>query len=143
MKNVIICYTDGAARGRNPHGQTAAAFAAYDATGREVHHEVAALGVGSNNFAEYTALIMACRWADATNVTDLTIRTDSELMQRQVTGKYAVRAENIQRLLSEAAMYFAVIPEFRIEWVKAHNGEVGNERVDALCNFALDQREGK
>lgn len=128
-----VLHCDGAARG-NPG--PAAIGAILFAPGR-VEPVVAVserIGPATNNVAEYRALIAGLQAARAVGVSRLVVRSDSELLVRQMTGRYRVRAAGLKPLHREAAglvqQFAAVVFE-----------EVPRERnslADELANAALD-----
>ena len=82
----------------NPGGHATWAWAAYSRTGREQTHDSGYIGHGpgmTNNISDYTALIRALTWLrDTCRKTDHTTRcsSDSQLIIKQMTGEYGVRA---------------------------------------------------
>lgn len=140
MPRTIEAYTDGACRVTNP-GLASCAFVVY-IDGQEHHSAKFFLGdCVTNNVAEYLGLINLLEWADANKITGITIRSDSQLIVNQVNGRWNCRMD----LLSLRAKAYALLirGSHTLKWVRGHNGEVGNERVDALCNQALDEVQGK
>ena len=91
MKYVIYC--DGAAKG-NP-GPAGAGFAVYDETGVLIHSVAVPLGNTTNNIAEYSALIEAAEFIKTLNPARADFMLDSELLVRQLSGQYKVRAEHL------------------------------------------------
>jgi ribonuclease HI len=81
---------DGASRG-NP-GQAGAGAVIKDPHGNVVRQLRKYLGVMTNNMAEYSALVMALAEAKAMGAAEVSVFADSELMVKQLTGKYKVRA---------------------------------------------------
>jgi ribonuclease HI len=94
------------------------------------------LGTATNNFAEYSALVTAVRFAVFTRCNDLTIYADSELVVKQITGEYQVRNENIRPLYDSAKRWISLIPRFSIQHVRREN----NKEADKLANQAMDTR---
>ena len=90
---------DGAARG-NP-GPAAFAFVIRH-DGEEVLEENGLLGETTNNIAEYTALLRALARAKELQGTDILIRSDSELLVKQMNGQYRVKNEGLIPLHKEA-----------------------------------------
>ena len=94
------------------------------------------LGVGTNNFAEYSALITAVRFAAFIRCQSLHVFADSELVVKQIKGEYAVKNDNIRVLHESARRWISVIPEFSISHVRREqNGE-----ADKLANLAMTTR---
>jgi ribonuclease HI len=94
------------------------------------------LGVQTNNFAEYSALILALRFAVARRTEALKVYSDSELVVRQVRGQYKVRNENIRTLYESALRWIDLIPRFSIEHVRREF----NKDADGLANAAMDSK---
>jgi len=135
MKKLTI-YTDGASRG-NP-GLAACAWLILD--GCEVlEAESAGAGENTNNFAEYTALINALRSAKkycTAEETEIDVYSDSELMIRQVTGQYAVRASALKPLYAEVKRLAESYASVSYTHVPRENPYVSS--CDWMCNQALD-----
>ena len=96
---VAVIHIDGASRG-NP-GDAAYAVV-INAPGREPVEEFGALGKETNNVAEYTALVRALERAKTLGLTRLHIKSDSELLVKQINGEYLVKNEDLKWLFDEA-----------------------------------------
>ena len=94
------------------------------------------LGTQTNNFAEYTALVTALRFAAAFRCEELRVYSDSELVVKQIKGQYKVKNENIRPLYQAARRWIDVISRFSIEHVRREF----NKDADALANVAMDSR---
>ena len=94
------------------------------------------LGVGTNNYAEYSALLSALRFAVFTRCEELQIYADSELVVKQIKGEYQVKNEGIRLLYDNALRWLALIPHFSISHVRREN----NKHADKLANIAMDTR---
>src|SRR5262245_40597316 len=92
-------YTDGASRG-NP-GPAAIAFVIQQPGQPDIAHGET-IGVATNNFAEYTAMIRALEAAHKIGAKLIRLHSDSELMVRQLRGEYRVKNPDIQLLYDEA-----------------------------------------
>ena len=92
------------------------------------------LGVGTNNFAEYSALLTALRFAVSTRCEELQVYADSELVVKQINGEYQVKNESIRALFDSAQRWIALIPRFTI----AHVRRESNKEADQLANRAMD-----
>src|SRR5436190_2458446 len=79
------------------------------------------LGTGTNNYAEYSALLSALRFAVFSRCEELQIYADSELVVKQITGEYQVKNENIRPLYDAAIRWITRIPHFSIEHVRREN----------------------
>src|SRR5215469_4024698 len=76
------------------------------------------LGNGTNNFAEYSALLTALRFAVFARCEELHIYADSELVVKQIKGEYQVKNEGIRTLYEGALRWIALVPRFSIEHVR-------------------------
>ena len=94
------------------------------------------LGPQTNNFAEYSALIVALKFAIAQRSETLKVYSDSELVVKQIQGSYKVRNENIRPLYESAIRWIALIPDFSIEHVRREF----NKDSDQLANDAMDTK---
>lgn len=94
------------------------------------------LGTGTNNFAEYSALLAALRFAVFTRCEELQVFADSELVVKQIKGEYRVQNENIRVLYDSAIRWIRLIPSFSINHVRREN----NKEADKLANLAMDTR---
>ena len=130
---VYVAYADGASRG-NP-GPSAIGVVIFDGEGREVHRESRRVGHGTNNEAEYRAAIAALEAALGLGASHLELRLDSELVVRQLTGRYRVRNPRLMPLYGRL-----VDLRTRFQSVTFRNlPRAGNRLADALANQALDR----
>jgi ribonuclease HI len=97
------------------------------------------LGTQTNNFAEYTALVTALRFAAAMRCDAVKVFSDSELVVKQVRKEYKVKNANILPLYEAALRWIGVIPRFSIEHVRREF----NKDADALANDAMDARANR
>src|SRR5215510_3932287 len=82
------------------------------------------LGTGTNNFAEYSALLAALRFAVFSHAAELQVFADSELVVKQIKGEYQVKHEGIRLLYDSAVRWIKLIPRFSITHVRReHNQE--------------------
>ncbi len=124
-------YCDGASRG-NP-GPAALGFSILlDEV--EIASEGRALGTLTNNQAEYLSLKAGLEAARALGLSNLDIFMDSELVVRQITGRYKVKNEGLKPLFAEVT---ALLKGFG-DWKIRHVPRAENSRADALANQALD-----
>ena len=125
-------FTDGGARG-NP-GPAAAAFVLEREDGTVLDARGDAIGVQTNNVAEYTALVNGLKRAAELGVTEIEVVSDSELMVKQMRGEYRVKNEALQNLSLRASRLARQLG--RVEYTNVRREE--NELADALVNAALD-----
>jgi ribonuclease HI len=130
----LILYTDGAARG-NP-GPAAIGIVLADAQGKEIETLGEVLGETTNNEAEYRALLRGVRRALAHHADEIEIRTDSELLARQLDGTYRVKAAHLKPLHAQALRALSRFVHVSIRHVPREQ----NRRADALANQALDKK---
>src|SRR5215831_8823946 len=95
------------------------------------------LGTGTNNFAEYSALLAALRFAVFSRCEELKVFADSELVVKQIKGEYQVRNEAIRVLYDSALRWITLIPRFSISHVRREN----NKEADSLANLAMDTHQ--
>ncbi len=132
MTRVILC-TDGAARG-NP-GPAAIGVVLADAKGNILQELGETIGRTTNNEAEYRALLRGLALA-AERSDEIEVRTDSELMARQLKGSYRVKAAHLKPLHEQAQRALARFKRATIVIVPREL----NRRADALANAALDKQ---
>ena len=93
------------------------------------------LGNGTNNFAEYSALLAALRLAVHLRCQELTVYADSELVVKQIKGDYQVKNEGIRFLYEAALRWIDLVPTFSIHHVRREQ----NKEADKLANLAMDR----
>jgi ribonuclease HI len=125
-------FTDGGARG-NP-GPAAYGYVLEAEDGTVLAAEGKAIGVATNNVAEYSGLIAGLGRAAELQVPELEVVSDSELMVKQMRGEYRVKNEALRDLFVEANRVARRLGSVEYRHVKrAHN-----ELADKLVNEALD-----
>ena len=127
-----ILHIDGGARG-NP-GPAGVGIVLADDDGTPLHEAGYFLGKTTNNVAEYHGLLRGIECARKLGADRLTIRSDSELMVRQLHGEYRVKAAALKPLFQEAKENLATFGEWSIEHVYREQ----NTRADELANAAMD-----
>ena len=125
-------WTDGGSRGNPGPAAFAYVLEADDGTVLDARGE--AIGVATNNVAEYSALVAGLRRAVDAGVAELEVRSDSELMVKQMRGEYRVKNRELQTLFVEASR--AAREVGRVTYV--HVRREHNELADRLVNEALD-----
>jgi len=133
----IIIHTDGGARG-NP-GPAACAFVAED-EGKVLHRDSKNLGINTNNFAEYSAVVLALEWL-VENKQKLAGRnvyfySDSELIVKQINGQYKIKNE-ILKLLNATVVKLRKQSGLNIFFknILRHDNKI----ADQLVNDELDK----
>ncbi|MDY6967694.1 MAG: ribonuclease HI family protein [Spirochaetota bacterium] len=127
----LVMYIDGASKG-NP-GPSGIGIVIYDVDDRQVGKVSSYLGIGTNNFAEYSALIRALKIAIYFKTNVLKIRTDSELVVKQLKGEYKVNSDKIRPLYNEAVKLKKMIKNCKID----HIPRSLNDKADYLANRAV------
>jgi len=94
------------------------------------------LGKATNNIAEYKSLLLALRKAHELGIRSLVVHTDSELLHRQLTGRYKVRSKHLIPLFLEARRLLERFESFRIE----HVPRAQNREADRLARAARRNR---
>jgi ribonuclease HI len=125
-------FTDGGARG-NP-GPAAAAYVIEAEDGSVLDSLGTAIGVATNNVAEYTALVDGLRRATELGVTELEVVSDSELMVKQMRGEYRVKNAALRELNERAVRLARALGAVRFTAVRREE----NALADSLVNDALD-----
>ena len=127
-------FTDGASRG-NP-GQAGAGAVLLGADGEELAARAEYLGVCTNNVAEYRALLLGLDEALARGCQQLAISLDSELIVRQIQGRYKVKNETLLPLYAQVQQRLARLGS----WSISHVLRAQNSRADQLANQGIDNR---
>jgi len=130
----VVAYADGASRG-NP-GPSSYGVVVYDEAGVELHTGGRALGHGTNNQAEYEGAIAALEAALGLGAANVTLRLDSELIVRQLTGRYRVKNPKLIPLHKRLLALRTRFRRLTIEHVPREKNKV----ADRLANEALDRR---
>lgn len=134
--DVTTAYIDGASRG-NP-GPASYAVILKGPDGKVVLELGKYFGRATNNVAEYYGLIHALDSAASRGITRLRVRSDSELLVRQVEGRYKVKSADLKPLFERAQKLARGFAWFAIEYIPREE----NREADRLANQALD-RTGK
>ena len=127
-------YVDGASRG-NP-GPAGVGVVALDGQANPVYWLSQPLGETTNNVAEYLALIYGLQWAARAGYTTVGVKTDSELLVRQIHGQYKVRDPQL-RLFHDLAQH--LLAQFN-QWSLAHVPRTQNRPADRLASAAAARR---
>jgi ribonuclease HI len=127
--------TDGGARGNPGPAAYGYVLEAEDGTVLDAHGE--AIGIATNNVAEYRALVEGLRRAVEAGVDELNVVSDSELIVKQMRGEYRVKNAALRELSEEAAELARQIGRVTYTAVRRED----NELADRLVNEALDRGE--
>jgi ribonuclease HI len=136
IADVHTAHIDGAARG-NP-GPASYGVAILRPDGKPLEQLRKYIGRMTNNVAEYYALIAALDYAAANGIKKLRVKSDSELLVRQMKGIYKVKSGDLKPLHERAKKLAAALEHFDIQHVPRQQNSI----ADALANEALDSSSG-
>lgn len=129
----IFAHCDGGARG-NP-GPSGFGAVVVDGSGSVIAELSEFLGIQTNNFAEYSGLLAVLDYALKHGHRKLKVVSDSELMVKQIQGKYQVKSPGLRPLYDEAKRRIARLDGFEISHALRHK----NKDADRLANEAMDR----
>ena len=132
----IVAYIDGGARG-NP-GPAGYGVRIEDEQGTLVSEFHGFLGTSTNNVAEYHGLLAALRYARDHGHRRVRIKSDSELLVKQMRGEYRVKNAGLQPLFQEASVLARHLDRIVYEHVRREQ----NKDADRLANTAMDNALG-
>jgi ribonuclease HI len=130
----VRLYSDGAARG-NP-GLAGAGAVLVEPSGQVVDRIGKFLGTQTNNYAEYMGLLLGLRRARELSVREVEVFADSELMLRQLGGRYQVKSASLRPLYEEALSLFNDFERVKL----VHVPREMNRAADEMSNRAIDER---
>lgn len=133
----MVAYIDGGARG-NP-GPAGYGAHIEDPSGKTIAELSEYLGHQTNNFAEYSGLVAALEYAVQHGYKSVQIVSDSELLVKQIRGKYKVKSESLLSIYNEARTLIRKLDGFAIR----HTLRAGNKDADRLANLAMDRGTGR
>jgi ribonuclease HI len=129
----INAHCDGGARG-NP-GPSGYGALIQDSKGSVIAELSEYLGLRTNNYAEYSGLLGCLQYALDHNHPRLRVVSDSELMVKQIQGKYQVKSPDLKPLYEEAKRRIGRLDGFEISHALRHK----NKDADRLANEAMDR----
>ncbi|OFW06251.1 MAG: hypothetical protein A3G20_02750 [Acidobacteria bacterium RIFCSPLOWO2_12_FULL_59_11] len=129
----LVAYIDGGSRG-NP-GPAGFGVVLQDAKGHTVDTLAEFLGEATNNVAEYRALLAALEYAAEKKCRRLKVYCDSELIARQMQGRYRVKSPDLKPLYQRAQQLSSLLEHFAIEHIPREK----NHLADRLANEAMDR----
>jgi ribonuclease HI len=133
-RSSLRLHVDGASRG-NP-GEAGFGVHVTGEDGLVIASLYGYLGRATNNVAEYQALVHGLRFALARGASSVDVCSDSELLVRQIEGRYRVKNPGLQPLHREAKSLLARFERARV----VHVPRERNREADALANRAVDER---
>lgn len=132
---VITVYTDGGSRG-NP-GPAAYGYVINNDLGERICEEGKAIGVNTNNYAEYSGILAAINKASELFPPDrvvLKFYMDSEVAKKQLTGEYTIRNANLKILYTQIKAREKSFAKVEYHHIRREF----NKEADRLVNLALD-----
>ena len=129
----IVAYIDGGARG-NP-GPAGYGVRIETVNGLLVSELQGSIGVATNNVAEYRGLIAALTYIDENSYRDVVIKSDSQLLTKQMTGKFRVRHPGLVPLHKQAITLVQKLGRVAFEHIPRED----NAEADRLANIAMDK----
>jgi probable phosphoglycerate mutase len=109
---------------------------AFDPDAMAVAVVARALGVRTNNVAEYAGLVLALREAERLGAQEVDLRLDSKLIVEQLNGRWRVKDAKLQPLWADTLRTLRAFPG---GWTAAHVPRAQNSLADALANEAIDR----
>ncbi|MEX2271683.1 MAG: ribonuclease HI family protein [Vicinamibacterales bacterium] len=131
----INVWIDGGARG-NP-GPAGYGVHVEDAGGAVLAELHGALGIATNNVAEYNGLLAALQWAIDHGYGEVHVRADSELLVKQMRGEYKVKHDGLKPLVARARLLMMQLGRVDFEHVRREL----NKNADRLSNLGMDEAE--
>ena len=131
-----VAYIDGGARG-NP-GPAGYGVRIERPDGTLIEEFCEAIGIATNNVAEYRGLLAALEWAKRHGHTKLHVRSDSLLLVQQMLGRFKVKHPGLLPLYAKARLLAHEIGRVTFE----HVGRAKNADADRLANAAMDEAAG-
>jgi ribonuclease HI len=129
----VRVHIDGASRG-NP-GPAGIGVFFLDPGGAPLERAWRGIGTATNNVAEYTALLVALERAQALGIQELDVYSDSELLVRQLLGRYQVKHPSLRPLYASARERIGRLRHFGVHHVPREQ----NAEADALANRGIDE----
>ena len=137
MSDRVVVEADGGSRGNpGPAGYGAVVLDA--ATGEVLAERKDAIGIETNNVAEYRGLIAGLQAARELGATQVAVRMDSRLVVEQMKGAWQVKNAGLRPLAREAAALRDAFAEISFEWIPRER----NKYADRLANEAMDTAAG-
>jgi ribonuclease HI len=130
----VRLYSDGVARG-NP-GPAGAGAVLVEPSGQVLDRLGKFLGTQTNNYAEYMGLLLGLKRAQELGVREVEVFADSELMIRQLGGRYQVKSPSLRPLYEEALKLLNAFDRVKL----VHVPREMNRAADEMSNRAIDER---
>lgn len=132
VRSVAVIHTDGASSG-NPGDAGIGAVIEFEG----LTHEIAEyIGETTNNVSEYTALIRALQRARQLGISEVDIYMDSELIVRQVSGRYKVKHPGLKPLFDQVSSLLSGFARYRVSHVRREQ----NTHADRLSKKGIEMK---
>lgn len=134
-EDILDIYVDGASRG-NP-GPSAWSYL-FMVGNKEIDKKAGYIGHGTNNQAEYNAIINALKDAKKYTRWHVKVHSDSELVVKHIIGEYRIKASHLVPLcmeIYELENFFQKVEFFNV----GRNNKLIS-RCDELCNKCLNEK---
>ena len=132
LMRAVKVYIDGASELENSNAGIGGIFFNNADSNKELYSFSENIGAGTNNEAEYHALLRALEIGQEMNISKLDIRSDSELLVKQVNLEYKVKNERLKKLHAQARDRLA-----GLDWSLSHIRREKNKKADLLSKQAL------
>ncbi|MCI0706358.1 MAG: ribonuclease HI family protein [Ignavibacteriae bacterium] len=131
----IYAFIDGASR-NNP-GESGIGILLKDHNGEVLRKEFSYIGTATNNIAEYTALRTCLQMVRSMECSKLVVHSDSELMVKQLHGKYRVKDATLKKHFQEV---HKLLQDASFEFEIKHVMREKNKEADELANLGIDTK---
>lgn len=128
----VVVEADGGSRG-NP-GLSGYGAVVFSVDGEILAERAEALGITTNNVAEYTGLIAGLTAARELGATEVDVRMDSKLVIEQMAGRWRIKHPNLRPLALQAQALVREFAAVRYQWIPREKNTI----ADALANRAMD-----
>ncbi len=132
LKKAFVVHVDGASSG-NPGPAGAGVLIATADDGTVVHQEGYYLGRATNNIAEYYALLIALEELIILGAQSAVIHSDSQLLVRQYSGQYKVKAPGLKFVFDRVRRLGAMIDNMKLVYIPREQ----NKTADGLATGAV------
>ena len=132
LSQPVDIYVDGASRGNPGDSGIGILFKGMNDNSKKYKNYI---GIGTNNNAEYVALITALEIAKSENLKEINVYTDSQLVANQINGYWKVKDSDIKLLFNRAKSLINNFPHFTITHIRREN----NSEADRLANEAINE----
>ncbi|MCK5176259.1 MAG: ribonuclease HI family protein [Candidatus Aenigmarchaeota archaeon] len=138
---ILNIYTDGGSRNNSSEGNSAIGFLICTSENKILYEKGQYIGKGTNNQAEYSAMIQALKMAKQYKGENINCYSDSQLMIKQLLGDYRVKNPGLQKLFKEVKDIETAFKLVNYTHVRREHKMIC--LADELVNQALDNAVGK